>query len=70
MASYVGAVVDPDSSCFIWHCRGVAKFAKKGTVPQDTCRMVWGNGVRAGMYPLSEDEAYWFTCFNASANVS
>ncbi|KAK9825737.1 hypothetical protein WJX74_003165 [Apatococcus lobatus] len=49
--------------------RGVAKFAKKGTVPQDTCRMVWGNGVRAGMYPLSEDEAYWFTCFNASANA-
>ena len=32
--------------------------------------MVWGNGVRAGMYPLSEDEAYWFTCFNAGANVS
>ena len=32
--------------------------------------MVWGNGVRAGMYPLSEHEAYWFTCFNADANVS
>ncbi|KAK9867118.1 hypothetical protein WJX84_005919 [Apatococcus fuscideae] len=42
---------------------------RRGTVPQDTCRMVWGNGVRAGMYPLSEDEAYWFTCFNASANA-
>ncbi|KAK9839598.1 hypothetical protein WJX84_010628 [Apatococcus fuscideae] len=50
--------------------RGVAKFAKKGTIPLDTCRMVWGNGVRAGMYPLSEDEAYWFTCFNASADAA
>ncbi len=51
-------------------CRGIANFKKKGTVPEDTCRMVWGNGVRAGMYPLSETEAYWFTCFNADANVS
>lgn len=26
---------------------------------------VWGEGVRAGMYPISDTEVYWFTCFNA-----
>ena len=35
-------------------------------IPEDTCRQVWGSGVRAGMYPLNSREVYWFTVFNTS----
>ena len=35
-------------------------------IPGDTVRQCWGQGVRAGMYPLSDTELYWFTVFNAS----
>ncbi|CAI5983291.1 unnamed protein product [Closterium sp. NIES-65] len=27
--------------------------------------MVWGRGVRVGMYPLTPTQVYWFTCYNA-----
>jgi hypothetical protein len=46
--------------------RGVASFPPGGLpLPRDTVRQVYGDGVRAGMYPLSDTQAYWFTCFNA-----
>jgi hypothetical protein len=38
---------------------------KRLPLPASTVRQLWGAGVRAGMYPLSESEVYWFTCFNA-----
>lgn len=34
-------------------------------LPRDTIRQIWGAGVRAGLYPVSGSEVYWFTCFNA-----
>lgn len=34
-------------------------------IPSDTVRQTWGRGVRAGMYPISDTELYWFTVFNA-----
>ena len=34
-------------------------------IPGDTVRQTWGTGVRAGMYPISDTELYWFTVFNA-----
>ena len=34
-------------------------------IPGDTVRQTWGAGVRAGMYPISDTELYWFTVFNA-----
>ena len=34
-------------------------------IPSDTVRQTWGAGVRAGMYPISDTELYWFTVFNA-----
>lgn len=34
-------------------------------IPGDTVRQSWGAGVRAGMYPISDTELYWFTVFNA-----
>ena len=33
-------------------------------LPGNTIRQVWGAGVRAGLYPMTEDELYWFVCFN------
>lgn len=50
-----------------WRCRGVATF--KGGVPMrmNSVRMLWGKGVRAGLYPLSDTEAYWFTTKNCSS---
>lgn len=34
-------------------------------IPGDTVRQTWGAGLRAGMYPISDTELYWFTVFNA-----
>ena len=46
--------------------RGVARAAPGGlSLPPDAIRQVWGRGVRAGLYPVSEEEVYWFVCFNA-----
>ena len=36
--------------------RGVATFSKGLPLPMDTIRQVWGEGVRAGMYPISDTE--------------
>ncbi|BDA48885.1 Monooxygenase 2 [Coccomyxa sp. Obi] len=45
--------------------RGVAVF--EGGVPMrmNSVRMLWGSGVRAGLYPLSATEVYWFTTYNS-----
>lgn len=46
--------------------RGIATFpaGMPLPLPVDTIRQTWGLGVRAGLYPVSETEVYWFTCFN------
>ena len=46
-------------------CRGVAVMPEGLPIPGDTVRQTWGQGVRSGMYPISETELYWFTVFNA-----
>ncbi len=33
----------------------------------NSVRMLWGKGVRAGLYPLSDTEAYWFITKNCSS---
>lgn len=45
--------------------RGVARSSEGLSVPLDTIRQVWGQGVRAGLYPLTSSEYYWFVCANA-----
>lgn len=45
--------------------RGVASMPDGLPIPGDTVRQTWGRGVRAGMYPISDTELYWFTVFNA-----
>ncbi len=49
------------------HCRGVAKFDGGVPMRMNSMRMLWGKGVRAGIYPLSDSEAYWFTTKNCPA---
>ena len=48
--------------------RGVAQLGALGlgsvNLPGNTIRQVWGAGIRAGIYPMSEEELYWFVCFN------
>jgi hypothetical protein len=34
-------------------------------LPTSSLRQMFGCGVRAGMYPLSDTTAYWYACFNA-----
>jgi hypothetical protein len=46
-------------------CRGLAKFSGDLPVAKDTIRQIYGAGVRAGMYPLTDSDLYWFICFNA-----
>jgi 2-polyprenyl-6-methoxyphenol hydroxylase-like FAD-dependent oxidoreductase len=45
----------------------VAEFPKDGKIPFDKnlVRQIFGEGVRAGMYPLSDTSVYWFVCFNS-----
>lgn len=45
--------------------RGLAKFDGPLPVASDTIRQIYGAGVRAGMYPLTSKDLYWFICFNA-----
>ena len=45
--------------------RGVAKFPDGVPIPTDAIRQVWGRGARAGMYPVTPTECYWYTCFPA-----
>ena len=47
--------------------RGVAKFDGGVPMRKNSMRMLWGKGVRAGIYPLSDSEAYWFTTKNCPA---
>lgn len=49
--------------------RGVAEFPKglPAGLSKDTIRQMWGTGVRAGTYPVSDTQVYWFTCANAPA---
>mmetsp|Transcript_8187 Transcript_8187/g.16416 ORF Transcript_8187/g.16416 Transcript_8187/m.16416 type:complete len:460 (+) Transcript_8187:21-1400(+) len=47
--------------------RGVATY---DTLPCDCIRQVLGSGVRAGVYPVSEKELYWYVCFDDNENKS
>jgi hypothetical protein len=61
-----GRLPSPNSRLTVaWLHRGVAKLPAGLPLPLDTCRQVFGRGVRAGMYPINTSECYWFTCFNA-----
>lgn len=48
--------------------RGIAKL----DVPADAMciRQLWSVGPRAGMYPLSDTELYWFACFDDDPGAS
>lgn len=48
--------------------RGVAVLPDGHDLGQ-SIRMVWGNGTRAGMYPLTANLVYWFTAFNAPPGI-
>ena len=56
--------------------RGVASFGgdDRMPLPDSTIRQLWGEGVRAGMYPLSRpgafsQDVYWFVVFNSSPDL-
>eukprot|EP00890_Picochlorum_soloecismus_P002747 jgi/Picsp_1/3473/NSC_06311-R1_zeaxanthin chloroplastic-like len=42
--------------------RGVASYSDG--VPCNSIRQIWGPSTRAGVYPVSSNELYWFVCFN------
>ena len=42
--------------------RGIAEYASKDDMPM-CIRQVLGTGVRAGVYPVSSHELYWYVCF-------
>jgi len=42
--------------------RGIAEYASQEDMP-GTIRQVLGSGVRAGVYPVSSKELYWYVCF-------
>jgi 2-polyprenyl-6-methoxyphenol hydroxylase-like FAD-dependent oxidoreductase len=48
--------------------RGVAKIGlgQIPPLPLDTIRQLWGQGVRAGLYPLTQNEVYWFVTVNVA----
>ncbi|KAL6779354.1 hypothetical protein ACKKBG_A11990 [Auxenochlorella protothecoides x Auxenochlorella symbiontica] len=55
--------------------RGVASFPSARDMPCNSIRQVWSVGPRAGMYPLTDTELYWFVCYDtpstkASARAS
>ena len=63
--------VPPPAFCGYSAYRGVATFPDglPPDVPAGTVRQLWGEGVRAGLYPMSAEgagaaEVYWFVCFN------
>lgn len=47
--------------------RGVTDSLPPGFNPDETSE-TWGQGVRAGVVPLTKDRVYWFVCLNAAAN--
>ncbi|QDZ22044.1 monooxygenase [Chloropicon primus] len=48
--------------------RGVATFPSDLKPISNTVRQIMGSGMRAGMYPLSRSEVYWFVCFNSDSD--
>lgn len=47
-------------------CRGLASYEPgQLPLPANTIRQMFGAGVRAGMYPLSAQQVYWYICWNA-----
>ncbi|KAG2485292.1 hypothetical protein HYH03_015967 [Edaphochlamys debaryana] len=49
--------------------RGVAEFPSAAAaaglgLPTDTIRQIWGEGVRAGLYPVTPTSMYWYVCYN------
>lgn len=60
-----GLIMTLTDWCLVPHCRGVASIPPGFNLPLDTIRQVWGQGVRAGLYPITPNQLYWFTCFNA-----
>jgi hypothetical protein len=51
--------------CIAAMLRGIATFKDGVPMPLNTLRQMFGEGRRAGMYPISETECYWYTTFNA-----
>lgn len=47
--------------------RGIAQFP--AGVPCNCIRQIWSIGPRAGMYPISSTELYWFVCFDESSDM-
>lgn len=45
--------------------RGVARL-RTGQMPPLCVRQIWGQGVRAGLYQLTENEVYWFVTVNVA----
>jgi hypothetical protein len=47
--------------------RGLAEYPQGCSLPLplNTIRQMFGKGVRAGMYPITEQQVYWYICFNA-----
>lgn len=48
--------------------RGLAEYPAGSSLPlpSNTIRQMFGRGVRAGMYPITQQQVYWFICFNAA----
>ena len=46
--------------------RGVASYSD--AVPCKSIRQIWGPSTRAGVYPVSSNELYWYVCFNDDAS--
>ena len=62
-----GLGVPPPNLAGMTAHRGVAEFGEgelAGVLPPGTIRMLWGSGARAGLYPINDREAYWFTVFD------
>lgn len=49
-------------------CRGLAEYPAGSSLPlpSNTIRQMFGCGVRAGMYPITQQQLYWYICFNAA----
>ena len=53
---------------FVCMHRGVSDLGSAEPVaPLDTVRQLFGQGVRAGLYPLSPARWYWYVCWNCPA---
>lgn len=67
-------VVCTNHGCQLCHgvsglvCRGLAEYPAGSSLPlpSNTIRQMLGRGVRAGMYPISQQQIYWYICFNAA----